>query len=206
MYMYMCRGAHHNTTSVANELIPIRDKCNTILTCDLCSTCAPKFCAHSTIATCDLPHVHSFVSNNFVPTIQMQHVITHMCTHLLATILCTLYYCAKVHVHQHNCKILFTQIQLYDKIFTLSKTRTVHISFFRVFHGISLECSHSSKVASLFSCFCSTEAVGITYKPLRSRRIIVDKLTHRPNTVTLAAYVCRGLLTSTHQCKCTHEG
>ena len=125
MYMYMCRGAHHNTTSVANELIPIRDKCNTILTCDLCSTCAPKFCAHSTIATCDLPHVHSFVSNNFVPTIQMQHVITHMCTHLLATILCTLYYCAKVHVHQHNCKILFTQIQLYDKIFTLSKTRTV---------------------------------------------------------------------------------
>ena len=44
----------------------------------------------------------------------------------------------------------------------------MHICFFACFHAISLEHSHFSKIATLFSCPCSTEAVGITHKPPRS--------------------------------------
>ena len=45
----------------------------------------------------------------------------------------------------------------------------MHIGFFACFHTIiSLERSRFSKIASLFSCPCGTEDVGIARKPPRS--------------------------------------
>ena len=44
----------------------------------------------------------------------------------------------------------------------------MYIGFLACFHAISLERSRFSKIATLFSCPCSTEAVGIAHKPLRS--------------------------------------
>ena len=44
----------------------------------------------------------------------------------------------------------------------------MHIGFLACFHAISLERSRFSKIATLFSCPCSTEAVGIAHKPPRS--------------------------------------
>ena len=44
----------------------------------------------------------------------------------------------------------------------------IHIGFFACFHAISLERSRFSKIATLFSCPCSTEAVGIAHKSPRS--------------------------------------
>ena len=44
----------------------------------------------------------------------------------------------------------------------------MHIGFFACFHAISLECSNFSKIAAIFSCPCSTEAVGNAHKPPRS--------------------------------------
>ena len=43
----------------------------------------------------------------------------------------------------------------------------MHIGFFACFHTISLERSRFSKIATFFSCPCSTEAVGIAHKPSR---------------------------------------
>ena len=43
-----------------------------------------------------------------------------------------------------------------------------HIGFFAYFHAISLERSRFSKIGTLFSCPCSTEAVSIVHKPPRS--------------------------------------
>ena len=69
----------------------------------------------------------------------------------------------------------------------------MHIGFFTCFHAISLERSRFSE----FSCPCSTEAVGIAYKPPRSlcsARIVADKQTdrqtHRTTTVSLARRAC----------------
>ena len=42
------------------------------------------------------------------------------------------------------------------------------IGFLACFHAISPERSRFSKIATLFSCPCSTEAVGIAHKPPRS--------------------------------------
>ena len=44
----------------------------------------------------------------------------------------------------------------------------MHIGFLACFHAISLERSRFSKIATYFSCPCSTEAVGIAHKPPRS--------------------------------------
>ena len=44
----------------------------------------------------------------------------------------------------------------------------MHIGFLACFHAISPERSRFSKIATLFSCPCSTEAVGIAHKPPRS--------------------------------------
>ena len=44
----------------------------------------------------------------------------------------------------------------------------MHIGFLACFHAISLERSRFSEIATLFSCPCSTEAVGIAHKPPRS--------------------------------------
>ena len=71
----------------------------------------------------------------------------------------------------------------------------MRIGFFACFHAISLERSHFSKIATLFFCSCSTEAVGIAHISRLvacSARIVADKPTHRTTTVTLHA--CRGLI------------
>ena len=44
----------------------------------------------------------------------------------------------------------------------------MHIGFLACFHAISPERSGFSKIATLFFCPCSTEAVGIAHKPPRS--------------------------------------
>ena len=44
----------------------------------------------------------------------------------------------------------------------------MHIGFFACFHAISLEHSRFSKITTLFSCPCSTEAVGIAHRPPHS--------------------------------------
>ena len=44
----------------------------------------------------------------------------------------------------------------------------MHIGFLASFHAISPERSGFSKIATLFSFSCSTEAVGIAHKPSRS--------------------------------------
>ena len=44
----------------------------------------------------------------------------------------------------------------------------MHIGFFACFHAISLERCYFGKIATLFSCLCSNEAVGIAHKPPRS--------------------------------------
>ena len=44
----------------------------------------------------------------------------------------------------------------------------MHIGFLACFHAISLERSRFSKIATLFSCPCSNESVGIDHKPPRS--------------------------------------
>ena len=44
----------------------------------------------------------------------------------------------------------------------------MHIGFLASFHTISPECSSFSKIATLFSSPCGTEAVGIAHKPPRS--------------------------------------
>ena len=41
----------------------------------------------------------------------------------------------------------------------------MHIGFLACFHAISLERSRFSKIATFFSCTCSTEAVGVAHKP-----------------------------------------
>ena len=41
----------------------------------------------------------------------------------------------------------------------------MHIGFLACFHAISPERSGFSKIATLLSCPCSTEAVGIAHKP-----------------------------------------
>ena len=52
----------------------------------------------------------------------------------------------------------------------------MNISFFACFRAISPERSGFSKIATLFSCPCSTEVVGIG-----SSRIVADKQTHYCN-------------------------
>ena len=44
----------------------------------------------------------------------------------------------------------------------------MHIGFLACFYAISLQRSRFSKIATLFSCPCSTEAVDIAHKPPRS--------------------------------------
>ena len=46
----------------------------------------------------------------------------------------------------------------------------MHIGFFACFHAIHVSFEHSrfSKIATSFSCPCTTEAVGIAHKPPRS--------------------------------------
>ena len=44
----------------------------------------------------------------------------------------------------------------------------MHIGFLACFHAISPERNGFSKIATFFSCPCSTEAVGIAHKPPRS--------------------------------------
>ena len=75
----------------------------------------------------------------------------------------------------------------------------MHIGFLACFHAISLERSRFSKIATFFSCTCSTEAVGVAHKPPSSlcARIVVDRQTHRTTTVTLAVHVRRGLMKGT---------
>ena len=77
----------------------------------------------------------------------------------------------------------------------------MHIGFFSCFHAISLEHSRFSKIATLFSCPCSTEAVGIAHKPVAcSARIVVDRQIHRTTTVTLAAHARQGLIIEYQLC------
>ena len=54
----------------------------------------------------------------------------------------------------------------------------MYIGFFACFHVISLKCSRFSKIASFFSCPCSTEDV-ISRLVACSPRIVVDKQTDR---------------------------
>ena len=44
----------------------------------------------------------------------------------------------------------------------------IWFGFFACFHAISLERSRFSKIGKYFSCPCSTEAVGIAFKPPRT--------------------------------------
>ena len=44
----------------------------------------------------------------------------------------------------------------------------MHIGAFACFHAISLKRSRFSKIATLISCPCSTEVVGIAHRPPRS--------------------------------------
>ena len=44
----------------------------------------------------------------------------------------------------------------------------MHIGFLACFYAISLERCRFSKIASLFSCPCGTEDVGIAHNPPRS--------------------------------------
>ena len=44
----------------------------------------------------------------------------------------------------------------------------IHIGFFTCFYSISLKHSRFSKIATLFLSPCSTEAVGIAFKPPHS--------------------------------------
>ena len=66
------------------------------------------------------------------------------------------------------------------------------------FHAISLERSHFSKIGTLFFMplyIALKLLVSLVSRLVAcSMRIVVDKQTHRPSTVTLAAHAHRGLI------------
>ena len=82
----------------------------------------------------------------------------------------------------------------------------MHIGFFACFHAISLERSRFSKMATLFSCPCSTEDVGrhVACSP----RIVVDRQTDRQTESLHSLYiinprrVCAARVTVVVLCVC----
>ena len=60
---------------------------------------------------------------------------------------------------------------------------------------LALERCRFRKSPCYFSCACSAEAFGIALTAC-SARIVADRQTHKPTTVTLAAHVRRGLIMS----------
>ena len=70
----------------------------------------------------------------------------------------------------------------------------MHIGFLACFHAISLERSRFSKIATYFSCPCSTEAVGIAHKqPIRQIKFSANISCH---TVVYQLYSIRIKLNS----------
>ena len=67
----------------------------------------------------------------------------------------------------------------------------IHIGFLACFHAISFERSRFSKIAMLFSCSCSTDAIGSHLVACSARIVVEDK-----QLATLAAHARQGLILS----------